>query len=115
MRYVLVCMLIFNLTNCELSEKESVYAQPAFKEFVNLQCEARKLKNERFTLAGKLRQDENYVSNPDSLKKALASQGRELGDRIRQGLDHFTTEMSLDQKRTFNDSLEARIARLDCE
>jgi hypothetical protein len=108
-------MLIFNLASCEVSEKESVYAQPAFTELVNLQCEARKLKNERFTLAEKLRQDESYVSNPDSLKKALASQGRELGDRIRQGLDHFTTEMSLDQKRTFSDSMEARIARLDCD
>lgn len=115
MRYVLLCILIFNLASCEVSEKENIYARPAFTEFVNLQCEARKLKNERFTLAEKLRQDENFVSNPDSLKKALASQGRELGDRIRQRLDDFTTEMSLDQKRTFNDSLEARIGELNCE
>ncbi len=115
MRYVFLCIVIFGLTGCEVSEKESIYIQPAFEDFLELNCEARKLKDERFTLAERLRKDENYVSNPDSLKKALASQSRELAERIRLQLEDLTGEMSLDQKRVFNDSLEARIVKMNCK
>ncbi|MCZ4407658.1 hypothetical protein O3Q51_02475 [Cryomorphaceae bacterium 1068] len=115
MRYIFLGILLLGLANCEVSDKESVYDQPAFGEFLDLNCEARKLKDERFTLAEKLRKDENYVSNPDSLKNALASQSRELAEQIRLRLDDLTGEMNLDQKRVFNDSLEARIAKIGCE
>ena len=115
MKYVVLGILLLYFASCEVSDKESIYAQPVFEEFLGLNCEARKLKDERFTLAEKLRKDEKYVSNPDSLKKALASQSRELAERIRLRLDDLTGDMNLDQKRVFNDSLEARIAKMGCK
>jgi len=116
MRYVFLCIVFFSLTTgCEVAEKESIYTQPSFEEFLDLNCEARQLKDERFTLAERLRKDQNYVSNPDSLKKAMASQSRELAERIRVKLEVMTGDMTLDQKRVFNDSLEARIAFMDCD
>lgn len=115
MRYIFLGILFLGLIGCEVSEKESTYSQQEFKEFLDLNCEARKLKNERFTLAERLRKDEAYVSNPDSLKDALASQSRELAERIRVKLIKMTGEMSLGEKRAFNDSLEARISESNCE
>ena len=116
MRYFFLGILFFSLTTgCEVSEKESVYTQPSFEEFLDLNCEARKLKDARFTLAERLRKDQNYVSNPDSLKKAMASQSRELAERIRLKLENITGDMSLNQKRVFHDSLEVRIAKMNCE
>jgi hypothetical protein len=115
MRYIFLGILLLGLVNCEVSDKKSIYSQPVFEEFIDLNCEARKLKDERFTLAERLRKDEKYVSNPDSLKNALASQSRELAERIRLKLDDLTGEMNLEQKRVFNDSLEARIARMGCK
>jgi len=115
MRYIFLGFLLFSLISCEVEEKESVYTETVFDEFLELNCQARKLKNERFTLAEKLRKDENYVSNPDSLKDALASQSRELAERIRKELDDLTEGMSLDQKRIFNDSLEAGMEKMNCQ
>jgi len=115
MRYVFLSILFWGLIGCEFAQKESTYSREEFKEFLDLNCEARKLKNERFTLAEKLRENEAFVSNPDSLKDALASQSRELAERIRVKLNQMTGEMSLDEKRAFNDTLEARISKLNCE
>lgn len=115
MRYVITGILLLVLVSCTVTDSESVYSKPVFEEFLELNCEARRLKDERFTLAERLRKDEDYVSNPDSLKEALASQSRELAERIRVKLDALTGEMKLEEKRIFNDSLEARIAKMGCE
>jgi len=80
-----------------------------------MQCRARQLKKQRFSLADALRDNPDFVNNPDSLKDVMAQKSRLLADSIRSKLEILTSEMELNEKRIFNDSLEARIANMKCE
>jgi hypothetical protein len=115
MRHIFLVLAFFGLAGCQEPEEGSIYNDQGFSRFIDLHCEARNLKDERFTLAEKLRKDTAYVSNPDSLKKALAAESRQLADSIREELSALTSEMSLEDKRAFNDSVKAHVERRGCK
>ncbi|HKK39996.1 MAG TPA: hypothetical protein VJ949_11305 [Cryomorphaceae bacterium] len=100
---------------CSNPIETNVYSQDSFTEFVDMQCRARHLKKQRFSLADALREDPDFVTNPDSLKNVLAQKSRLLADSIRLKLELLTSDMELEEKRVFNDSLEARIAEMNCK
>lgn len=93
-----------------------------------LTCEATDLRNARFALADSMRRYQDSIQQPDNatshktldwekrLKKMserkdmLATESRNLADSIRIKLSELTKEMSLEEKRAFNDKLK----NIDC-
>lgn len=101
-------------------------------EITRLNCRATKLRKARFALADSIRfyQDslreyghsdaqnahfwETSLATMDKRKKWLAETSRNLSDSIHAELLTLTLEMSVEEKRIFNDSLQAKTEDLDC-
>lgn len=97
-----------------------------------LHCRAIQLRNARFTLADSMRfyQDslleiagaddtkaqywKSSLTVMEKRKTRLAETSRNLSDTIRAELIKLTGEMSVDEKRIFNDSLQAKTEELNC-
>lgn len=114
-RIILGALIVLGVSFCSSPAETDLYSQDSFSNFVDMHCRARHLKKQRFSLADALRGDPAFVENPDSLKNVLAQKSRLLADSIREKLILLTSDMTLEEKRIFNDSLEVRIAELDCE
>ena len=97
-----------------------------------LNCQAIQLREARFSLADSIRiyQDslltngismvqrkeiwESTLLKMNQRKDLLADSSRNLSDTIRIELQKLTREMTVEEKRVFNDSLQARTDKLDC-
>lgn len=51
----------------------------------------------------------------DSLKKTKSAESRALADSLGNIITSMTSKMSPDEKRSFNDSIEFRIERMNCK
>ena len=114
-RIILGVLIVLGGSFCSSPEGSDLYSQDSFSNFVDMHCRARQLKKQRFSLADALRGDPDFVENPDSLKNVLAQKSRLLADSIRSKLELLTSDMTLEEKRIFSDSLEVRISEMDCE
>ena len=114
-RIILGVLIVLGGSFCSSPEGSDLYSQDSFSNFVDMHCRARQLKKQRFSLADALRGDPDFVENPDSLKNVLAQKSRLLADSIRSKLELLTSDMTLEEKRIFSDSLEVRITEMDCE
>lgn len=97
-----------------------------------LNCQAMQLREARFSLADSIRiYQDSLLTNGASMvqrkeiwestlmlmnqrKDLLADSSRNLSDTIRVELQKLTREMTVEEKRVFNDSLQARTDKLDC-
>ncbi len=93
-----------------------------------LTCKATDMRNARFALADSMRHIQDSLLESDNTashkiqewetklgymeerKARLAVESRDLADSIRVELSKLTKEMSLEEKRTFNDNLK----KIDC-
>jgi len=115
MRVVAYIAAFTVLYSCESELEKNIYAQESFSEFINLHCQARRLKNQRFELADSIRKEPKENTDWQTSKAKLAEQSRVLADSIRQRLNLYTRDMSLEAKRAFNDSVQSRISNMGCE
>jgi hypothetical protein len=107
------------------SEKQKPESWPVnFSKLVELHCEARNLKDERYALADSMRlgmaatsQDsvvrKERMQELQAKKKNLASESFVLADTIRLRMKRVMTELGPEEKRVFNDSLQTMI-KLRC-
>ncbi|WP_236980552.1 hypothetical protein [Membranihabitans maritimus] len=97
-----------------------------------LTCEATQLRKARFALADSIRhfQDsmlhmaeakpsrakhwESELQTMLDRKTMLTSESRDLADTIRNELLILTNNMTVDEKRLFNDSLQSRTEKMGC-
>lgn len=97
-----------------------------------LNCQAMQLREARFSLADSMRpyQDslinygaslphrkehwESSLAVMNQRKDLLADSSRNLSDTIRVELQKLTKDLTVEEKRVFNDSLRARTDKLDC-
>ena len=117
--FVIVC-LFFGLECCNHQsdqESVSVFNSPEFDQLVDMHCRARILKNERFEIADEMRNDSTEIQEQylDSLKKTKSAESRALADSLGNIITSMTSKMSPDEKRSFNDSIEFRIERMNCK
>lgn len=93
---------------------ETIFNSSAFDQLLDMHCRARMLKDERFKLADQMRMN-GTDENLDSLKEIKAKNSRILADSISQVVSKLTFKMTPEEKRSLNDSIEARISMMDCE
>lgn len=108
-------------------DEANPYQSPRFLNLVDMHCRAVDYKNRRLELADSIQAlqgpmtgrkkeliDRGDAARHDSLKTILATDIRILSDSIRIALRELTGDMGPDQKRLFNDSLDAYVARAGC-
>ena len=110
---LIFCLLGFVFFSCSPMENEN--ERDDFDELVEMHCRARKLKNERFSLAEEMRQNPRQEVNYDSLRRVKSEVSRALSDSIRLKLEQLTSNLSLEEKRVFNEKVESRIQKMDCD
>lgn len=115
LKQVALGLFLLTFTGCTTPADNGLYDESVFVEFTEMHCRSRVLKTQRFALADSLKRNPQYLANPDSVKTELARESRLLADSIRQKLDVLTSDMTLEEKRTFNDSLQHRIAAIGCK
>jgi hypothetical protein len=113
-KYAFVLLLLISFFACETATEENSFATTEFDELVEMHCRARTLKDQRFSLAEEMRTHPVEGINYDSLKVSMAQSSRALSDSIREKLTLLTGSLTLEEKRVFNDSIEARIERMGC-
>jgi len=111
--FVLIAAAIWG--SCASPEVHDIYSDPDFESLTEMHCRARVLKAKRFSLAEEMRQNPIEGKDYDGLSQEMENSSRLLADSIRRKLSTLTAELSLEQKRTFNDSIQARIDRMGCE
>lgn len=131
---ILVLAGTFTLYNCSDNDKKSKNQFAYLDELSHMECEAIKLREERFALADSVRflelellekgvnldpRDPDRPNIPeiekfDLRKENLVDVSRNLADTIRMYISKATKDLSLEQKRVFNDSLQLRVSRLNC-
>lgn len=126
---VLLGIIAMSFTSCSPH-------QPEWQKEINgvskLFCQAKQLKEARFELADSMRFIQDSLSHQNTLiaknahqweanlklmeerKLKLAETSRDLSDTIRHVLYNLTNDMSLDEKRIFNDSLTIHSERTNC-
>lgn len=116
--------MLFLVASCA-SETENKH----LGKISQLTCEATDLRNARFALADSMRRIQDSLLESDNTashkiqewetklgymeerKARLAVESRDLADSIRVELSKLTKEMSLEEKRTFNENLK----NIDCK
>lgn len=106
--------------------------QKEINGIATLYCQAKQLKEARFELADSMRFIHDSLAHHESLadqatqqwetdlkfmeerKINLAETSRDLSDTIRNILYSLTNDMSLEEKRIFNDSLAIHSEKIDC-
>ncbi len=103
--------------SCETASESAADSleEESFQELVEMHCRARILKNERFALAEEMRNRPDSMANYDSIRTAKSSMSRALSDSIREKLGELSAKLSVEEKRAFNEKVEAEIKKLDCE
>ncbi len=99
-----------------------------FDAIINLNCRAIQLRKARFAVADsiRLKMDSvqatmdssafvDYQMRFESRKEALLNESNILADTIRLRMKRVMTELTPDQKRAFNDSIQAVLHRKGCE
>lgn len=129
--FVLLVSLIFVGVSCDSPTTErgddDLYQTARFLNLVDMHCRSVDYKNRRFALADSIRDlqgpmsgkkaaalEEGTARRLDSLKKTLAAESRLLADSIRIALRNLTEGMDAEDKRIFNDSLDAYVIRGGC-
>ena len=118
---IVVCSLAF-FSSCTSEQKES--GSSDLESISKLTCEATKLRTARFALADSIRYYQDSLLHPDNAstqkvkewetnletmmdrKTRLTAESRNLADTIRAEVLFLTKEMSPEEKRKFNKSLQ---------
>ncbi len=99
-----------------------------FDTMVAFNCKAIELRKARFAMADALRLEmdsikvamgdsafKQYQNDFEMRKNALLSESNVLADTIRLRMKRVMSDLGPDQKRVFNDSLQAALKREGCE
>ena len=126
----LVIVILIFLISCKYTREETSWQENLHK-ITMLNCQATEFRKARFALADSMRfyQDslldfgaENSEKTDfwkarlavmEVRKKTLTDNSRNLADSIRVELQRLTGHLTVEEKRVFNDSLQARMA--ECE
>lgn len=110
---LIFCLIGLAVFSCNPGEE--AHGSNEFDELVEMHCRARKLKNERFSIAEEMRENPRDTVNYDSLRQVKSELSRALSDSIRLKLKYLTSNLSLEEKRAFNKRVEARITTMNCD
>ncbi len=128
-KFLLFLLIVF--AACQSSKDQKVQWPVDLDELSTLHCQSIKLKNERFSLADSIRflQDSILVNEKlgndisgfkDHLKEleikkdVLAAQSYALSDSIESKIKLVIRDLNQDEKRIFNDSLNALTLAKGC-
>lgn len=124
-----ISFIVIFITSCSTREPEWI---KQIDGVAKLYCQAKQLREARFDLADSIRfiQDsllhqksrspetihrwESNLKLMEERKIQLTSTSRNLSDTIRVVLYNLTNNMSLDEKRIFNDSIIIHSERINC-
>ena len=132
MRKSLILILVASviiLTGCQSANQKDKKEWPVdFQALVDLNCKAIELRKARFATADSLRLKMDslrasmdslsfgkYQSDFENRKQVLLYETNILADSIRSKMKLVMSEVSPEEKRVFNDSLQAEIKRAGCE
>lgn len=132
MRKSLILILtasVIVLTGCESANHQAKEEWPVdFEALVDLNCKAIKLRKARFATADSLRlkmdslrlsmdstEFKTFQSDFEKRKQLLLHETNILADSIRSKMKRVMSEVSPEEKRVFNDSLQAELKRAGCE
>lgn len=115
--------------SCGNPAKEENQGWPIdFDAIINLNCRAIQLRKARFATADSIRLKmdsvqatmdsidfENYQAEFENRKATLLSESNILADTIRLRMKRVMTDLNPEQKRAFNDSIQAELRRKGCE
>jgi len=114
---------------CESTKQNDKKEWPVdFQALVDLNCKAIELRKARFATADSLRLQMDslqatmdsasfakYQSDFEDRKLDLLKESNTLADTIRSRMKRVMSEVSPEEKRVFNDSLQAELKRAGCK
>lgn len=127
----LIAIVVLSVS-CDPSPQPQTGWGESLEDLASLHCRAIELRKNRFALADSIRSasdsmmrltDENMELKAEletrmdafeKRKEILAEESQSLADTIREHLNRSTRQMSPEEKRSFNDSLESRSVDLGC-
>lgn len=125
---VLVGLLAIS-ASCGNPAKDEIQQWPVdFDAIIKLNCRAIELRKARFATADSIRLKmdsvqatmdstafENYQARFENRKEALLIESNILADTIRLRMKRVMTDLNPEQKRAFNDSIQAEMNRRGCK
>lgn len=125
---VFLCLMVL-AASCNNTAKNPKESWPIdFDVLINLNCKAIQLRKARFATADSIRlKMDSIQASMDSLvfaeyqaeferrKTALLNESNSLADTIRLRMKRVMSELNPEQKRVFNDSIQAELRRKGCE
>ncbi len=126
--FLLIAILAL-AASCGEHSKENKEGWPIdFEAMIDLNCRAIQLRKARFAIADSIRLKmdsvqasmdsldfEKYKTDFESRKVELLNESNILADTIRLRMKRVMTDLNPEQKRAFNDSIQAELHRKGCE